>query len=549
MRTAIAHRVSGATIAMASLLILMACATGAKSAPIPPNSPPANLEPTLASTPTAEPKSTATEVTTFEHGKLGAMLVDSEGRSLYLLTEDERNVSTCTGACADAWVPLLTEVDPIAGEGVDASRLGTISRDDGALQVTYNGRALYHFAGHSATVGEANGQGTGGVWFVVSPDGSAIQTAAVVNEVEHNDLGAMLTDAAGRSLYLSARDRRGVSNCTGVCARVWPPLLTVDDPVAGDGVPVEPLGTISRRDGSRQVTYDGRPLHQFAGDDKPGDANGHDMGDVWFVVNPKLPLMFALGEQNNSGQSGWATLTPVGDHTLIVLNRSTGSLAQEAAHIREAPCGNGTLGAVVYTLTFFVDGSGSSVSTVHVSLDRLQSGDFAINSHINDYTRRRSLFPIYSDAENLEGGPAVSTSCGNIPVETDSITIALDELNDSGQSGRATLIARGNQTEVVLALSLGALHTEAVYIHRGPCGNETPGRVAYPLTSLVGAAGSSITTLDVPLASLRTGEFAISSHANGSETGRSPNRIYSDGINYAKEAAFFTACGIIPEGH
>ena len=42
------------------------------------------------------------------------MLVDSEGRSLYLLTEDERNVSTCTGACADAWVPLLTEVDPIS---------------------------------------------------------------------------------------------------------------------------------------------------------------------------------------------------------------------------------------------------------------------------------------------------------------------------------------------------------------------------------------------------------------------------------------------------
>jgi predicted lipoprotein with Yx(FWY)xxD motif len=185
------------------------------------------------------------------------MLVDSEGRSLYLLTEDERNASSCTGDCADAWVPLLTEVDPIAGEGVDASRLGTISRDDGALQVTYNGRALYYFAGDSTMVGDVNGQDTGGVWFIVSPDGSAIQTAAVVNVVEHNDLGAMLTDAAGRSLYLSARDQRQVSNCTGVCARVWPPLLTVDDPVAGDGVSVEPLGTITRRDGSRQVTYAG----------------------------------------------------------------------------------------------------------------------------------------------------------------------------------------------------------------------------------------------------------------------------------------------------
>ena len=363
------------------------------------------------------------------------MLVDSEGRSLYLLTEDERNASSCTGDCADAWVPLLTEVDPIAGEGVDASRLGTISRDDGALQVTYNGRALYHFAGDSAMVGDANGQDAGGVWFVVSPDGSAIQTAAVVNVVEHNDLGAMLTDAAGRSLYLSARDRREVSNCTGVCARVWPPLLTADDPVAGDGVSVETLGTITRRDGSRQVTYDGRPLYQFARDDKPVDVNGHGMGDAWFVVNSRLPLTFALAEQNYSGQSGWATLTPVGDRTLIVLNRSSGAMLPEAAHIREAPCGNKTLGAVVYTLNFFVEGSGSSVSTVDVSLDRLQSGEFAINSHINDYTRRRSLFPIYSDYQNLEGGTEVSTSCGNIPVETDSIAITSEEQNNSGQSG------------------------------------------------------------------------------------------------------------------
>ena len=372
------------------------------------------------------------------------MLVDSDGSSLYLFTEDERNTSSCTGDCADAWAPLLTEADPIAGEGVDASRLSTISRDDGALQVTYNGRALYYFAGDSNTAGEANGQDAGGVWFVVSPAGSAIQTAAVVNAAEHDDLGAMLTDEAGRSLYLSARDERGISNCTGVCARVWPPLLTVEDPVAGVGVSVEALGTVTRTDGSRQVTYDGRPLHQFARDDKPGDANGHGMGDAWFVVKPELSLVFALGEQNYSGQSGWATLTPVGDRTLIVLNRSAENLDPEAVHIREGPCGNLTLGAIAYTLNFFVDGSDSSVSTVPVSLDRLQSGGFAINSHINDYKRRRSLFPIYSDYENLEGGAAVSTSCGNIPGETHSISIPLEEQRSSGYSRRATLIIRGN---------------------------------------------------------------------------------------------------------
>ena len=111
--------------------------------------------------------------------------------------------------------------------------------------------------------------------------------------------------------------------------------------------------------------------------------------------------------------------------------------------------------------------------------------------------------------------------------------MTLEEQNDSGQSGRATLIARGSQTEAVLALSSGELQMEAAYIHRGQCGNEAPGRVAYPLTSLVGAAGSSITSLDASLASLRTGEFVISSHASGSETDRSPNRTRSDGMNYA----------------
>lgn len=72
---------------------------------------------------------------------------------------------------------------------------------------------------------------------------------------------------------------------------------------------------------------------------------------------------------------------------------------------------------------------------------------------------------------------------------------------------------------------------EAAYIYRGPCGNEVPARLAYPLTP-IGAADDSVTILDVPVASLRTGEFAISTHADGSET----------------REVFFTVCGSIPEG-
>jgi predicted lipoprotein with Yx(FWY)xxD motif len=67
----------------------------------------------------------------------------------------------------------MSQGAPAAGEGVDAALLGTITRDDGAMQVTYNGWPLYYFADDTAP-GDANGQGLGDVWFLVSPTGEAI---------------------------------------------------------------------------------------------------------------------------------------------------------------------------------------------------------------------------------------------------------------------------------------------------------------------------------------------------------------------------------------
>ena len=67
------------------------------------------------------------------------MLVDGVGLTVYLFTKDESGNSNCSGRCAEFWPPLLTEGDPIAGEGVSTDQLGTIERNDGATQVTYNG--------------------------------------------------------------------------------------------------------------------------------------------------------------------------------------------------------------------------------------------------------------------------------------------------------------------------------------------------------------------------------------------------------------------------
>jgi predicted lipoprotein with Yx(FWY)xxD motif len=110
-------------------------------------------------------------------GEPGTFLVDSSGRSLYLFEADKSDTSTCNGACAAAWPPLTTTGAPTAGTGVKASLLGTSKRDDGKMEVTYNGHPLYYFANDSAP-GDLKGQGVdafGAEWYAVTPDGKTAE--------------------------------------------------------------------------------------------------------------------------------------------------------------------------------------------------------------------------------------------------------------------------------------------------------------------------------------------------------------------------------------
>ena len=109
---------------------------------------------------------------------VGTYLVDSQGRALYLWVADTGEASTCSGACAAAWPPLTVSGTPTAGQGVDASKLGTIDRADGSKQVTYAKHPLYLFVQDKGR-GELKGQGStgfGAAWWLVKPDGSAITT-------------------------------------------------------------------------------------------------------------------------------------------------------------------------------------------------------------------------------------------------------------------------------------------------------------------------------------------------------------------------------------
>jgi predicted lipoprotein with Yx(FWY)xxD motif len=107
--------------------------------------------------------------------KLGTVLVDGSGRTLYLFEKDQPNQSACSGACVAAWPVDPTSGTPKAGSGVKASLLGTITRGDGSTQVTYNRHPLYYFARDNGP-GQQSGQGIdafGAKWFVVTPAGSA----------------------------------------------------------------------------------------------------------------------------------------------------------------------------------------------------------------------------------------------------------------------------------------------------------------------------------------------------------------------------------------
>ncbi len=102
--------------------------------------------------------------------------------------------------------------------------------------------------------------------------------------------GRYVTDANGRALYMFTADSKGESSCYDACARAWPPVTTTGEPeAAAAGLDKSKLGTITRRDGTKQVTYNGKPLYYFARDTQPQQLSGQDVhgfGGEWYLVAP-----------------------------------------------------------------------------------------------------------------------------------------------------------------------------------------------------------------------------------------------------------------------
>ena len=103
-----------------------------------------------------------------------------------------------------------------------------------------------------------------------------------------SEFGTMLFDSRKQAIYIFQRDRDEQTVCYGECAEAWPPVITKGVPKAGDGVRQSLLGSITRRDGKRQVTYAGKPLYFYA-HERPGEVRCHNVdlnGGLWWVVGP-----------------------------------------------------------------------------------------------------------------------------------------------------------------------------------------------------------------------------------------------------------------------
>jgi predicted lipoprotein with Yx(FWY)xxD motif len=127
--------------------------------------------------------------------------------------------------------------------------------------------------------------GTGSRWT------SAVQAQAMTTvQIMTGSVGQYLADANGNTLYVFSADQAnsGASACNGPCATPWPPSITTGTPTGPDGL-MGTLATITRQDGSMQVTYNGMPLYTFARDTSPGQTNGQGVtafGGTWSVATP-----------------------------------------------------------------------------------------------------------------------------------------------------------------------------------------------------------------------------------------------------------------------
>ncbi|MBV2153231.1 hypothetical protein RZ50_010320 [Kitasatospora sp. SUK 42] len=247
--------------------------------------------------------------------KLGMVVTDGNGFTLYRFDKDTAKppMSTCNDGCAKTWPPVSTD-GTTAGSGIDAGAISEVTRADGSKQLTLGGWPVYRYAQDTAA-GDTKGQGVGGTWFALAPDGKKAAAAATgastypsdtptgaapkpepaqpapggaqVSVTAQPQLGSIVVDARGMTLYQYAKDPSWPmrSLCEGQCAMTWKPAPAVD-PSQVKGVDPKLIGKMQRSDGTWQLSVNCKPVYTYAGDNAQGDANGNGKDNLWSAINP-----------------------------------------------------------------------------------------------------------------------------------------------------------------------------------------------------------------------------------------------------------------------
>ncbi|MYT74803.1 MULTISPECIES: SCO0930 family lipoprotein [unclassified Streptomyces] len=238
----------------------------------------------------------AGQLAAWDSEKLGKVLTDSAGMTLYRFDKDTAKPprSNCDEACLKTW-PAVPASGAKAATGVDSSLLGSVTAADGTKQLTVAGWPVYRYAMDSSP-GDAKGQGVGGVWYAAAPDGKKASPAAAAAPADLKGLstrkdpklGEIVVDKNGMTVYRFLKDSAWPikSNCVGACATKWPAV----EPVAKNDtkdIPLKGFMSFTRPDGSKQQTLNCWPVYTFSGDKKPGDTNGQGVGGTWYAASPE----------------------------------------------------------------------------------------------------------------------------------------------------------------------------------------------------------------------------------------------------------------------
>jgi predicted lipoprotein with Yx(FWY)xxD motif len=337
MKTTRLQMLSLSIVAGASLA-LTACGSSTRTASVAAQAPVASEAP--APSTGSKPAAGAGVALKEASSSLGQILVDAQGRTLYAFTNDINAQSTCTGTCAEAWPPQIVDESWSVAPGLDSGIFSTSARADGTLQLMAGKFPLYYFSG-DAKPGDVNGQGSGGVWFAVTPKATTVTGPAVgtpataaaaptsaaaapttvaaapttaaygkaatapttaapsapvaaaspIVGVADNALGSIVVDSKGRTLYAFTKDIDGTSTCVDGCAKAWPAAVVTGDIAVGPGLDKGQFSTVARADGSKQLKLGKWPLYYFSGDTAAGETNGQGSGGSWFVIGKDAKLI------------------------------------------------------------------------------------------------------------------------------------------------------------------------------------------------------------------------------------------------------------------